>query len=366
LLDGFIKKSTLTDVVVPSASTIRVDMTLSDVAQVDGIDGPPVFDFLQDIRSADINETTGIMNVSMSLSNYAKEASGAHVAINVNDVMQEVPSEYIVSTGESNSYTIRNFPVQLRAGTNVVYGVAFNPDGEFDYTRDQSIEWRPVSNSTLTTANIQIEGCDINTTNSMPINCVELDSIAFVQLFDQYGNFVNYLETNTTGAATFTDLSEGNYTLSVISSDPDYGSQEVPMPILGHSVENINIPLIRNSDVIAVPEFDITSIDMNSTNFEVDTEYTATVNITTSDENLSGYTYSWSLSGYDENNTEVSRPLPNCITQECVFSVPQAGWSSVNVDVNKSNVGKSFSQEIYIQEITPDTPPTVPGIPTVY
>jgi hypothetical protein len=362
-----LRKTDLTSVTVPSAAMLRVDMSLTEVDQTANVVGVPVFDFLRDIRVADINDTTGIMNVSMTLSNYDKGTTGAAVGINVNGLVQEVPADSIVSTGADYSYAITDFSVQLQPGRNVVYGIATNPSGEFDYTRDQFLEWTPTGDSTLTTANIQVQGCDVNTTSATSelINCSNLSGISSIELSDQYGNFVNYLQTDATGAGTFTNLPEGNYTLFVQSENSNFGFQTIPMPVFGNTVENINVHLIRESEVIEVPEFEIIGLDLNSDDFQVNTNYNATVNISTSDATLDGYTFNWSYSSYNDENELVSTPLSECQTQVCTFSAYSTGWINLNVDISKLDVSRNFSQEIYIQELSVPTPPAPPAFPTL-
>jgi hypothetical protein len=88
----------------------------------------------------------------------------------------------------------------------------------------------------------------------------------------------------------------------------------------------------------------------------------------TGDSNFSDYTFSWSLNGYDANYDPISTPL-SCSSDTCEFSVPQTGWTTISVDVNKSNVGRDFSQEIYIQNVVVEPAPTfpeLPGVPSIY
>lgn len=365
---GFIvKKSDLVDVTVPVASTMEVDITLEAIEG--SIEGSPVFDFTRDIRISDVNDTNGHMNVSMTLSNFDIEYGS--VGIFVNDMLQQIPQNQIIFTGSENSYMINNFSVQLRPGTNLVYGIATNPNGEVDYTREQFIDWTPTGESTLTTANIQVYGCDLNVSNNTPINCNILNGLTRLELFDQYGAYVNYLETNSTGAGSFTNLQEGNYTVAVQSSDSNYMYQEIPMPVFGHRIENIGVRLLREPELIEIPEFELMGMDLNATNFEVGSTYTANVNVMTAAQNLDNFTFNWYTSSYNENYELVNHPL-QCNGQTCQFTTNVSGWVGINVDVNSSGVVRNASEEVYVQELLPETPPSgpivpnMPSIPNVY
>jgi hypothetical protein len=361
-----VKKSQLTSVTVPSAAMVRVDMALTEVDQSAAVSGAPIFDFTRDVRVADVNETTGIMKVSMTLSNYNKDVSGATVGMNVNGILQAISQSSITSTGTDYSYAISNYEIQLRPGRNIIYGYAQNPSGEFDYTRDQFIDWDASAEASLSTVTIQVNGCDLNTSDNSLNNCVSLTGITNIELYDSHSNFIGQMSTDNSGSAEFIDLVSGEYRVFAQSTNGDYRYLEMPVSISSGN-NAIDVNLTRESEVIDLPEYEIMSMDINSSFFQSETDYTAIVNLAISDADLTGYEFNWSLRQYNSSTYEYDlTPLTTCNSKECEFSVVSTGWVSINVDVNKSGVERNYSQEMYMQELIPETPPTpgVDGIPT--
>jgi len=169
------------------------------------------------------------------------------------------------------------------------------------------------------------------------------------------------------GNVEFTGILSGEYFVNIYPMLPNY------TPVVDYNVSlnvgsnELNITIPEADTTIDVPEFYISNIDLNDTEFAVNTSYSATVRITGADSNYSvdnGYTYTWAYRYIDENGTEVINSLP-CNTQECQFSIPVTGWVDLDVNVTKNGHSEIGGTQIYIQNVVVPMPPEVPEFPTV-
>jgi hypothetical protein len=357
---NIINRSDLVPVTIAGGQLLNVDITMQPVPQDTGVTGSPVFDLIGDLANAPIS-STGEMNVSATISNFDPD-NGGKVAFVVNDRIVRVDSSNLNSEG-NHSYNIQNFTIQLQPGNNIIYGVAQNPDGSFDWTADISKDWE-VNNSatTLATLNLTLNVCEeSNVTNCSPFND---PNGAEVYISDVDGNYVADGEVNASGSGSIVGLLPSEYYVNVYPNSADYSRAYDRDVNLTEGNNQVEVNLTKFADTVTIPPYDVSNIELNATDIEVNKTYTATAIISGEDNNYStdnGYSYSWNYVYNDENGTEQTVPL-SCNDAECVFSIPQTGYTSLNVYVAKGDQNKTSSTGFTVQEIVVPEPPQVPNI----
>ena len=351
---AIVAKSELTQAItVPAGRTFAQDITMSEVPH-SAVSGSPVFDFIGDITESNI-DADGKLPISATLRNFDK--TNGRFGIVVNDQLVGVDNSILSDYGEgNNSYDFTNYKVQLNPGTNIIYGVAQNPDGSFDWTADIQVDWNPTDTHTaLNTLNVHLNICQSDA------NCTAMsDGSAYLELFDDNGNFVTSTEAdgNTT---SLTNLANGNYVLNV------YPEMDAYQPIIGQSIDingttTIDANMTAVAQTIDVPDFYISEVDYNASAFQINTQYQATVQISSEDMNASHYSYNWSYTFTDSDGNVTDSNL-TCTTSNCNIEFTQPGDAQIHVKVtNNNNVTDTFDSYITIQEAVVDMPPQIPVI----
>ena len=332
-----VKKSNVVDVTVLGGQVFNQDLTLQTLPSTI-ITGAPVVDFIGDLTQEPIS-INGEINVSFTVSNFDLN-NGAKAAVVVNGVAHEVNSSQFNSDGNNdNSYNVQNFAVQLKPGQNVIYITAKNPDGSFENSPDVLVNWE-VNNSIANVGTLDINVMDANN-DPIPSS---------VELVNNDGVLINSGNTDNNGKVEFLNVVSGNYHLEVYPLVSGYSSKEENLTI-NNGINEINITLPEISDTINVPDYYISSIDLNSSYLIKDEPFKATVNLVVSDEdfNISTLNYNWYYIK-DYNTTYV-----NCHTESCEFNLTQSGSYILGVEVGDQN----YSTNIYVNSVEIDTPPTV-------
>ena len=347
------KQSDLIPITIPAGSILNQDLTLHDMPS-SAVSGSPVFDFIGDITQNPIS-STGELNVSATLNNF--DPSNGRVGIVVNDVIYPIPTDRLNEANGDYNYNIQNFTVQLRPGNNVIYGVAQNSDGSFDWTADVTVNWNTTNDqASLATLNVNITN-DANLSNDG----------ADIEIYDSNFNFVNYVqlapETNSTSVNS---LLPGIYYVNIYPNNSELEAVMDKEVNVSSGSNELNITLVKASQTIDVPDFYVSSVDINTSAVQINTNYTAIAQVSGPDVNYSvdnGYNYSWNYTYYDNNRSEdVTVPLTNCNTESCIFELNTTGWVNLNVEVSKGDRNETGTTGFTVQNVVLDTPPAVPDI----
>jgi len=341
---SIIKKTDFIPVTVNGGVVVSQDFTLSDVPH-SIVTGSPVIDLIGDLTQEPIS-SNGEINVSFTLSNFDK--NNGLVGIVVNDRIYDVKNALNEDPNNPNTYNVQNYPVQLRPGNNIIYVAAQNPDGSYDWSADVQVYWN-ASNNSATLATLNINLCDTNCSQAY-------NEGATIEIYDNQGYFVNSVYTDDANES-LNNLMTGNYIVNIYPNSPEY------MPVFDQNItlnsgsNELNVTLIKADTSIDIPDFYVSSIDINSTSIEVNKTYTATAYLSTVDTDLSGYTYHWYYETEDGNSNDL-----NCSTYSCEFSIPVTGWVNLYVDVTKAEHTETGSTGFTVQEIVLPEPPSFPNL----
>jgi hypothetical protein len=352
--NGDIKKysTEMTKIKIPVATTIRVDLNNMDSFSETNspVIGAPTFDLIRDIKPSDVNSSNGLLNFSATISNFDKENGAIYFV--VNDATIEINTSAL--NGGDYSYNLQNYKVQLDEGKNVVYGMAFNPNMAYVWTKDFVIDYIP-DGATLNTLTLTLNGCEID-------NGCSVLPYSYVTIYkESNATGLAYLgsgETDYNGQIEFMNLASGDYYLV-----PDIGSDFVsdfvskaPYKISLPANNSYEINVSEYTDSITFEPFSIYGIDVNDTK--------VTVNL--GDANISQFTFDWKAEYYDVNGTYTEAFLGSTQT----VSTPDDiyGYITLKVDVTQSGSNETLSDyvEIYTEEPeeTNTTLPRPPSTPT--
>jgi len=293
------------------------------------------------------------MNVSATVSNF--DPNGGHVGFVVNDHIVEVnttDSTYFnTANADEHSYNIQNFPIRLHPGMNIIYAVAQNPDGSFEWSADIPVEWNPTDQNGIWKTLVVTAIKDNNQSDTVG---------AYVELFDENHMFVATADSSENNdSVEFRELVPGTYYVNVYPYEPNY------LPVFDAEV-NLNSETVKwinvdeFNETIEVADFYIQSIDMNVSEAEKGTPFTLTAMVFGADSNYSvdnGYSYGWSF--IDESGT--LHPT-DCTTRSCVFNIQESGWYNFDVNVTKNGHTEEYSTQYYIRELVVPRPPSVPEL----
>jgi len=338
-------------VAVVGGQIVTADLTLQEV-QTTGVSGSPVIDFIGDLTQTAISDL-GEMNVSATVSNF--DPNGGHVGFVVNDHIVEVnttDSTYFnTANADEHSYNIQNFPIRLHPGMNIIYAVAQNPDGSFEWSADIPVEWNPTDQNGIWKTLVVTAIKDNNQSDTVG---------AYVELFDENHMFVATADSSENNdSVEFRELVPGTYYVNVYPYEPNY------LPVFDAEV-NLNSETVKwinvdeFNETIEVADFYIQSIDMNVSEAEKGTPFTLTAMVFGADSNYSvdnGYSYGWSF--IDESGT--LHPT-DCTTRSCVFNIQESGWYNFDVNVTKNGHTEEYSTQYYIRELVVPRPPSVPEL----